>query len=116
MRCGASPDRTRSDPSERTGLPAREGRFLFLAPRAIVSVMHTLSPAEARAIALRAQGFGKAWNRRDPISLLDHLGAIQLDSVNVIARSHELVPFSRMGPFSVERMRKSVYAGRRGFE
>lgn len=75
-----------------------------------------LSSVEARAAALRAQGFGMRWSRRDPARLLEHLGAIQLDSVNVLARSQDLVPFARMGPHPVERMHAAVYGQRRGFE
>jgi uncharacterized protein YcaQ len=75
----------------------------------------SLSADEARAVALRAQGFGAAWSG-EPIAVLDHLGAIQLDSVNVLARSHELVPFSRVGPTSLAAIQRSIYTEKRGFE
>ena len=48
--------------------------------------------------------------------MLDLLGAIQLDSVNVVARTQDLVPFARLGPCSVPEMWRAVYAERRGFE
>jgi uncharacterized protein len=75
----------------------------------------SLSAEEARGVTLRAQGFG---DRRlaEPIDVLEHLGAIQLDSVNVVARSHELVPASRLGPTSLRSMLRSVYEERRAFE
>ena len=75
----------------------------------------TILADEARGLALRAQGFGKAW-QGGGITVLDRLGVLQLDSVNVVARPHEVVPFSRMGAFSVAAMADAVYKRRRGFE
>jgi len=74
-----------------------------------------LTIREARAVALRAQGFGAGWERQ-PARVLARLGAIQLDSVNVVARSHDLIAFARIGPTSVEAMHRAVYRARRGFE
>ena len=74
-----------------------------------------LSLAEARALVLQAQGFG-THRLAEPGDVLTHLGAIQLDSVNVLARSHEIVPFSRLGPCSIAAMHRAVYQERRGFE
>jgi uncharacterized protein YcaQ len=78
--------------------------------------MDEISLREARAMALRAQGFGQRWSRRDPSAVLERLGVIQLDGVNVIARSQDLVPFARVGPTPVERMHRAIYRERRGFE
>ena len=75
----------------------------------------SISLEQARALALRAQGFGDE-SLREPIDVLDRLGAIQLDSVNVVARSHEIVPFSRLGPYPVAAMQRAIYRERRGFE
>jgi uncharacterized protein YcaQ len=71
--------------------------------------------AEARALVLRAQGFGRQ-NVARPVDVLNHLGVIQLDSVNVLARSHEIVPFSRLGPCSIVDTHRAIYHERRGFE
>jgi uncharacterized protein len=61
-----------------------------------------LSADEARRIALRAQGFLGAPDRRAGVrGILRHLGAVQLDTISVLARSHELVPYARLG--AVER-------------
>jgi uncharacterized protein YcaQ len=57
----------------------------------------TLSAAEARRAALRAQGLLGALPGRTVPGLLRHLGAIQLDTISVLARSQELVPFARLG-------------------
>lgn len=58
----------------------------------------TLSADEARRIALRAQGFLGAPDRRSGVrGVLRHLGAVQLDTISVLARSHELIPYARLG-------------------
>ena len=74
----------------------------------------SLSAAEARGLALRAQRFGQ--RPRQPIDVLDQLGAIQLDSVNVLARNHLLIPYSRLGPYSVQELQHQIYVEKRGFE
>ena len=74
-------------------------------PPSIVRTMTTvppatieLSPDEARRIALRAQGFLGAPDRRGGVrGVLRHLGAVQLDTISVLARSHELIPYARLG-------------------
>ena len=64
--------------------------------------LDTLSIADARALALAAQGFDtprpadKA-TQRHVNSLISRLGVIQIDSVNVLVRSQELPLFSRLG-------------------
>ncbi|HVF05937.1 MAG TPA: crosslink repair DNA glycosylase YcaQ family protein [Frankiaceae bacterium] len=63
--------------------------------------MDTLTAAEARRLAVRAQGLsGPAAARRagGVPGLLRRLGAVQLDTISVLARSHELVPYARLGP------------------
>lgn len=57
----------------------------------------TLSAVEARRAALRAQGLLGALPGRGVPGLLRRLGAIQLDTISVLARSQELVPFARLG-------------------
>ncbi|MFD4577221.1 winged helix-turn-helix domain-containing protein [Streptomyces sp. NPDC058417] len=57
-----------------------------------------LSADDARRIALRAQGFLGSPDRRAGVrGVLRHLGAVQLDTISVLARSHELIPYARLG-------------------
>ncbi len=60
----------------------------------------SLSIAEARRLACAAQGFGEPLGStdRDVTALFSRLGAVQIDSVNVLVRSQELPLFSRLGP------------------
>jgi uncharacterized protein len=75
----------------------------------------SLSADESRGLALRAQRFGDA-GALEPIDLLDALGAIQMDSVNILARNHLLVPFARLGPYSTSELHSAIYHDKRGFE
>ncbi|MEZ5182771.1 MAG: crosslink repair DNA glycosylase YcaQ family protein [Acidimicrobiales bacterium] len=61
-----------------------------------------LTNAQARRIALGAQGFAErrptgAVDRRHGRRLLDRVGVVQIDSVNVVVRSQELPLFARLG-------------------
>jgi uncharacterized protein YcaQ len=72
----------------------------------------TLSRAQARRIALVAQGF------RDPrhtvptmrtfSRTLARTQVLQVDSVNVLTRAHYMPLFSRMGPYDVELLRRAA--------
>src|SRR5207244_4877926 len=59
----------------------------------------SLSADDARRISLAAQGFlGSPDRRRGVSGMLRQLGAVQLDTISVLARSHELVAYARLGP------------------
>ena len=74
-----------------------------------------LSRDEARRAALRAQGLLGAINRRAGVSgVLRLLGAVQLDTISVLARSQELVPFSRLGPIGREAIHTAYWTHQPG--
>lgn len=62
-----------------------------------------LSRAEARRLALSAQGFGRAHpavaGTRQLNALLQRLRVLQIDSVNVFSRSHYLPVLARLGAY-----------------
>jgi hypothetical protein len=64
-----------------------------------------LSRDDARRIALAAQGFGasrtKPPDRAAMLRTIRRIGLLQLDSVNVLVRSHYLPLFSRLGAYDV---------------
>jgi uncharacterized protein YcaQ len=76
-----------------------------------------LSPAEARRIALAAQGLAgerpEAPGSRQVRAALRRMGVLQIDSVNVFARSHYLPLFSRLGPYPAEALDRLVLSPRR---
>ncbi|MBX3477502.1 MAG: YcaQ family DNA glycosylase [Brevundimonas sp.] len=70
----------------------------------------------ARRMALAAQGFAKARpetpGARQVKDIARRLGVIQIDSVNVVSRTHYLPPFSRLGAYPREALKTEAW-GRR---
>ena len=77
----------------------------------------TLSAAEARRIALAAQGFGAARDgpvgRRQLTRLIERLGVVQIDSVNVVSRTHYLPAFSRLGAYPRALLEEVAWGNKR---
>jgi uncharacterized protein len=73
-----------------------------------------LTPDEVRRLVLHAQGFLGADGRRGGVTgVLRRLGAVQLDTISVLARSHELVPYARLGPIGRERVEQAYWNPKR---
>ena len=70
-----------------------------------------LTLAEARTIALRAQGLITGPDRlRSVPALLEQLGAVQLDTISVLARSHELVAYARLGAIPRKKIEDAYWS------
>ena len=83
-----------------------------------------MSADEARRIALAAQGFAEPGptsrpNRRHLRRVIARIGLLQIDSVNVLVRSHYMPLFSRLGSYAPDMLEASwigVPASRELFE
>jgi uncharacterized protein len=76
----------------------------------------TLSPDDVRRMTLRAQGFlgAASWprsraSRSGVTTMLRRVGAVQLDTISVLARSHELVAYARLGPVSRQAIEQAYW-------
>jgi uncharacterized protein len=73
----------------------------------------TITPDEARRMTLRAQGFLGAtpWraSRSGVVAMLRRIGAVQLDTISVLARSHELVAYARLGAVPREQIERAYW-------
>jgi uncharacterized protein YcaQ len=81
----------------------------------------SLSAAQARRLALAAQGFVRprpagAVDRRHLRRMFADLSAVQIDSVNVLSRAHYLPAYSRLGGYPQESLDRLAYRDRELFE
>ncbi len=72
----------------------------------------SLSAREAVRIALRAQGLRGPRLPGGPGALISHLRGIQLDTISVLARSHELVAYARLGGVARKKIEGAYWGPR----
>ena len=83
----------------------------------VAGVKVQLHRGHARRAALRAQALlGAPDHRGGPAALLRRLGAVQLDTISVLTRSHELVPYARLGPVGRDTVEKAYWGSGSTFE
>lgn len=71
----------------------------------------SISADDARRAFLRAQGVLGAADRRAGVEgVLRRLGAVQLDTISVLARSHELVAYARLGAVGRSRVEAAYWS------
>jgi uncharacterized protein YcaQ len=69
-----------------------------------------ISANQARRLVLRAQGLiGRPPGGTS--GMLRRVGAVQLDTISVLARSHELVAYARLGPIGREKVEQAYWGG-----
>jgi uncharacterized protein YcaQ len=83
----------------------------------VLVVTLSLSNAQARRIALAAQGFldppHSAPTMRTFVRTVERTGVLQVDSVNVLARAHLMPLYSRMGPYDPSLLERAGSGGER---
>ena len=85
-----------------------------------MNATETMSAAKARRVLLGAQGFagttpvGPHGARRIESSIR-RIAPLQIDSVNVFARSHLMPLFSRLGPYDTAALDALAFGDRRRF-
>jgi len=85
----------------------------------LARVRESLSRDEARRVAVRAQGFGPRTpgpvTARQLSREIHRMATLQIDSVNVFARSHYMPLFSRLGPYDTAALDRLIFARRAPF-
>src|ERR1700734_2812272 len=73
-----------------------------------------LSGDEVRRMTLYAQGFLGAGAKRGGVTgVLRRVSAVQLDTISVLARSHELVAYARLGPVGRDAVERAYWPATR---
>jgi uncharacterized protein YcaQ len=84
--------------------------------------VRSITAATARRLAITKQHLdaarhhGSTPTADDILNIVQDIGCLQLDPISVVARSHTLVTFSRVGPYDTARLDKLIYHDRALFE
>jgi uncharacterized protein YcaQ len=81
--------------------------------------LETISPATARRLAVRVQWLHQKPGTRDKkqiLSIIRQLGCLQIDPLNVVARSPLLVLWSRLGKYDLQELESLLWEDRLLFE
>jgi uncharacterized protein YcaQ len=94
-----------------------EAELEALAPSPAPARRERLTLGQARRVALAAQGFGvprpATVTMRQVQRVVDTVGVVQIDSVNVFSRAHYMPFFSRLGPYPRELLQRASSAAPR---
>src|SRR5262249_10899114 len=123
-RCSRT-DRSRRRPA--SVLPESRRLSAFLIPHATPATVANvrsqparITASAARRVALAAQGFDRqrpaATNLGHVRRMLDRIAVVQIDSVNVVARAHELPLWARLGAYPRGAIAELAYRRREWFE
>ncbi|MEZ5117135.1 MAG: crosslink repair DNA glycosylase YcaQ family protein [Candidatus Nanopelagicales bacterium] len=86
-------------------LTADEARRVALWAQGLLGSGYPVTPATAE----RRGGRARVAAVRE---VLHHLGAVQLDTISVLARSHELVAYARLGPVGRDAVEEALWGAR----
>src|SRR6201989_2178767 len=107
------PGRTTGLYALRHGAGKCRGRRLWCGSMDAPAAEVTLSGDDVRRMTLRAQGFlgATSWPRSPAgvNAMLRPVRAVQLDTISVLARSHELVAYARLGPVSRQAIEQAYW-------
>ncbi|HYS02724.1 MAG TPA: crosslink repair DNA glycosylase YcaQ family protein [Candidatus Eisenbacteria bacterium] len=76
----------------------------------------TISVSQARQLAITRQGLAGNHRPNGILDLVRRIGCLQLDPINVVARSHLLVLWSRLGTFDRAELDRLLWKDRALFE
>ena len=80
---------------------------------------HTISPLQARRVAISRQRLAGPRPQADPAGIVEvarDLGCVQIDPINAVARTHFLVLWSRLGNYDTAHLDTVLWEERKLFE
>jgi uncharacterized protein len=81
-----------------------------------MTALRTITPQTARRLAIAAQHLNGFTPQAAMLDMIRHMGCLQLDPTNVVARNHLLVLWSRLGTYDVAAFERLLWQERHLFE